>query len=234
MAIEAIFFDLDNTLLDFNRAERAALQKVLPGYGITPTPEVLARYHELNDYHWKQLELGNLTREQVMQYRFDRLLEELGGSGDGARVSDAYENQLAAGENFYIEGARELLDDLKEKYMLCLATNGAAHVQRLRLHNSGLDKDFAHIFISEELGADKPAAAFYDVCFAALPGIKREETVMVGDSLTSDIKGGKAAGMRTVWYCPKGHPRPARAQMAAIPDKIIETLGELKTILAIG
>lgn len=51
---------------------------MLPGYGITPTPEVLARYHELNDYHWKQLELGNLTREQVMQYRFDRLLEELG------------------------------------------------------------------------------------------------------------------------------------------------------------
>ena len=160
MAIEAIFFDLDNTLLDFNRAERAALQKVLPGYGITPTPEVLARYHELNDYHWKQLELGTLTREQVMQYRFDRLLEELGVSGDGARLSDAYENQLAAGENFYIEGARELLDDLKEKYVLCLATNGAAHVQRQRLHNSGLDKDFDHIFISEKLQADKPSAAF--------------------------------------------------------------------------
>ena len=115
-----------------------------------------------------------------------------------------------------------------------MATNGAAHVQRQRLHNSGLDKDFAHIFISEKLQADKPSAAFYDACFAALPGIKREETVMVGDSLTSDIKGGKAAGMRTVWYCPKGHPRPARAQMAAVPDKIIETLGELKTILAIG
>ena len=78
--------------------------------------------------------------------------------------------------------------------MLCLATNGAAHVQRQRLHNSGLDKDFAHIFISEKLQADKPSAAFYDACFAALPGIKREETVMVGDS-RNDALAGRAAGV---------------------------------------
>ena len=119
------------------------------------------------------------------------------------------------------------MKDLSPRYDLYLASNGAAAVQHPRLDDSGIRPYFKGIFISEELGADKPSKAFFDACFAAIPGFRTEEAVMVGDSLTSDIRGGRDAGLRTVWFNPQG--REPRADIR--PDYTIHALSELPSLL---
>ena len=148
MAIEAIFFDLDNTLLDFNRAERAALQRCCPATALPPHrrcwPGIMSSMTTTgNSWSWEILR-ENRSCSTGLTGCWKNWGYPATAPGFPTRMKISWPQGKTS-----IEGARELLDDLKEKYMLCLATNGAAHVQRLRLHNSGLDKDFAHIFISE-------------------------------------------------------------------------------------
>lgn len=159
--VKTIFLDLDNTLLDFDRAEAAALSKALEQAGITPSAAVLERYHELNAQHWKMLEDGILTRDQVLTGRFAALFVELGISASAQEICDCYEHLLAQEPPRLLPGARELLEDLAPRFALYLASNGASAVQRIRLRNADLTRYFRGIFISEELGVDKPKREFF-------------------------------------------------------------------------
>ena len=123
--------------------------------------------------------------------------------------------------------AEQLLRELSSKYRLYLASNGAAAVQNPRLDDAGIRKYFQGIFISEEIGADKPSKAFFDACFAAIPNFRVEEAAMVGDSLTSDIRGGHNAGLRTVWF--NCHGKEPRADIR--PDYVIQNLSDLIPLL---
>ena len=220
--LTTVLFDLDDTILDFHRCEAAALTNALTAAGITVTPQVIALYSAINDAHWKALERGEITRAQVLTGRFQRLFQELGVSACVEMVQSQYEDQLSR-QHFFLPGARELLDTLKGRYELDLISNGTAVVQDRRLAESGLLPCFRHIFISQRLGYDKPSPAFFDACFAAMPGKSRAECVIVGDSLTSDILGGINAGIRTVWYNPKH--MPPNPDIPA--DYEIHSLGEL-------
>ena len=137
-----------------------------------------------------------------------------------------YEGYLAEG-HWFIPGAEALLEQLAPRYDLYLASNGTAEVQYRRLKSAGIVSRFRGIFISQELGADKPSPAFFEKCFAAIPGFSREAAVMVGDSLTSDIRGGRGAGIRTCWFNP--HGRPARQDI--VPDYEITALNQLPPLL---
>ena len=201
--LTTILFDLDDTILDFHRCEAAALSQALSAMGIAPTPEVLGRYSVINDAHWKALERGELKREQVLTGRFWVLFRELGVEADIYEAQARYEDLLSR-QHFFLPGAKALLDTLKGRYELDLVSNGTAVVQDRRLAESGLVPYFKHIFISQRLGCDKPSPAFFDAVFAAMPGKRRSECVVVGDSLTSDILGGINAGIRTIWYNPGG------------------------------
>lgn len=224
--IKTIFFDLDDTLLDFTRAEREALTRAFRRFDVDPTPAVLDRYHELNRQQWELLEEGKLTRPQVLLRRFDLLFAELGLDRSSRQVCDAYENLLAQG-HWFVPGALELLEALSPRYGLYLASNGAAAVQRSRLESAGILPYFKGVFISEEVGFDKPSPAFFAACFAAIPGFSRETALMVGDSLTSDIRGGRNAGIRTCWFDPHGAaPRPD-----VVPDFRITALDQLPGLL---
>ena len=158
--------------------------------------------------------------------RFAALLRELGVSADAVRCTRSYEGNLAVG-HYFLPGAEEAVANLSQKYRLFLASNGTASVQSGRLTSANLYRFFETVFISQELGFNKPAKEFFDACFARIPDFDPKKAVMVGDSLTSDILGGKNAGITTVWVNPEHRlPRPG-----IVPDYEIESLVQLEALL---
>ena len=206
--VTTVFFDLDETLLDFTRAEACALERALREAGAPYSEEIRQRYHAINGAQWELLEDGVQTREEALARRFELLFAELGLGEPDAGFNGRYESYLEVGR-WRIPGALELLEALALKYRIYAASNGSGMVQNRRLDASGIRPFFQGIFISEEIGFDKPSAAFFDACFAQIPDFRKDEAIMIGDSLTSDIRGGRNAGLRTCWYNPrKLAPRP--------------------------
>lgn len=196
--IEYIFIDLDETLLDFKRAEREAVAMALKHFGIEPEENTLALYSRLNLAQWKLLEQQKLTLPEVKQRRFELLFEELGSAASPKAAAEYYEECLA--ESAYpLSGAEEALEKLCGGYRLFLASNGTQKVQERRLLKTGFGKYFEKAFVSEEIGFFKPDRRYFDTCFKQISGFDKSKAVMVGDSISSDISGGKNAGIRTVW-----------------------------------
>lgn len=223
--IEFLFLDLDDTILDFHKAERIALSKTIRDFGVEPTEEVLNRYHAINKWHWEQLELGKLTRPEVLVNRFGVLFSELGVEVDPASCAKAYEKNLSIG-HYFLPGAEEAVKSLYKKYRLFLASNGTASVQHGRMTSANLYRFFEEVFVSQEIGHNKPSKAYFDGCFARIPDFDPAKAIMVGDSLTSDIRGGINAGLRTVWV------NPTHADYGDIrPDYEIEALSQLEALL---
>lgn len=223
--IEFLFLDLDDTILDFHKAERLAVAKTLREFGVEPTEEVLRRYHAINKWHWEQLELGKLTRAEVLVHRFAALFSELGVAADAAGCARTYEKNLSVG-HYFLPGAEEAVAALSRKYRLFLASNGTAAVQKGRLTSANLYRYFEQVFVSEELGFNKPSKAYFDACFVRIPGFDPQKAMMVGDSLTSDIQGGINAGIATCWV------NPAHQTVGELrPDYEIEALSQLEGLL---
>ena len=204
--LKTIFLDLDDTLLDFHKAEAAALARALTQLGVDPAPAVIARYSAINAQQWRLLEEGKFTRDEILTRRFDILFRELGVERSSALARRTYEQFLGQG-HIFIPGAEALLKALAPRYALYLVSNGTAAVQAGRIASAGIASYFRKIFISEQMGLHKPQKEFFDACFAAIPGFHREEALIIGDSLTSDIRGGDNAGIRTCWFNPQGKPR---------------------------
>ena len=224
--IDTVFLDLDNTIFDFSKAEKIALKKTLETLRVDTSEKTLARYSVLNTAQWKLLEKGEITRQEVKVRRYRLLFEELGTDASAEEAAALYESLLGIG-HYFMEGAEELLNELKGKYRLYLATNGTASVQKGRIASASLEQYFDGIFISEEIGYNKPDKAYFEACFAEIPDFVKEKAVIVGDSLTSDIQGGINAGIRTVWFNPKGEPGDG----AIVPDAEIRSLLELPELL---
>ena len=224
--IEFLFLDLDDTILDFHKAERIALSKTLRDFSLEPTEEVLARYHAINAQHWRRLERREIDRQEVLVGRFRVLFEELGMEIDAGAVMKAYEHNLSMG-HYFLPGALEAVQRLHGKYRLFLASNGTAVVQHSRLQSAGLYPYFEQVFISQEVGFDKPSKEYFAACFAKIPGFRVGDAMMVGDSLTSDMLGGLNAGMHTCWITPPS--TPARADI--VPEYRLESLTQLEKLL---
>lgn len=223
---EFLFLDLDDTILDFGKAEKAALTKTLGQFGVEPTERVCTRYSQINRSHWERLERREITRQQVLTGRFQVLFEELGRQADPCKLAESYEANLSMGHDF-LPGAEQALEQLVKTHKLYIASNGTARVQYARIESARLARFFEGIFISEELGADKPSRAFFEACFSKIPGFDPQKAMIVGDSLTSDILGGQNAGIRTCWVNPSHKPRKEGIRV----DYEIETLGQLEGLL---
>lgn len=226
--IKNIFFDLDDTILDFHMAERRAVEKTLQSRSISPTEDIIKRYSEINLAQWKRLERKEITLAEVKLFRWQIMLELLGRDGDAAELTGIYEGYLSQG-HYFMDGAEAMLEALHGRYHLYLVSNGTSSVQRGRLASAGIEKYFDDIFISEEIGFFKPDAAYFSYCFSHIPGFQREESLLVGDSLTSDIRGGNRAGIKTVWLDLHGETPLADAT----PDFTIHCLAELDRVLAV-
>ena len=225
--IRNVLFDLDDTLFDFHKAEKIALTKTLMHFGIDPTEETLALYSTINAAHWKRLELGEISREEVKVGRYRELFKTIGVECDPVKATAYYESMLAIG-HYFMPGAPELLEELYRKYRLYIVSNGTAKVQEGRIGSSGIAKYMDGIFISQVLGANKPDKQFFDICFAEIPDFSLSETVIIGDSLSSDIKGGINAGIITVWFNPKGIENDNDIK----PDYTIKELSEVPGLLS--
>ena len=224
--VEYLFLDMDDTILDFKKAEAVAIRKTLADFDVLPTDAVCERYSYINQLHWEALERKEITREQVLTGRFEVLFGELGVSVDPQECASRYTKNLAQGD-FILPGAEAVLQALRGKYKLYLASNGTTWVQKERIAGSGIAKYFDDIFISQEMGANKPAPEFFAPCFAKIPGFDKAKTMIVGDSLTSDILGGKNVGIATCWYNPK--QKPAKPEIT--PDYEIQKLSDLIDLL---
>ena len=224
--IEFLFLDLDDTILDFHKAERIALSKTISQFGLEPTEEVLHRYHLINKAHWEMLERGELTRAEVLTRRFGVLFREYGREVDIQQCAKTYERNLSIG-HYFLPGAEEAVDRLSKKYRLFLASNGTAVVQKGRMTSANLYRFFEKVFVSQEIGHNKPSKAYFDACFAQIPGFDPAKAMIVGDSLTSDIAGGINAGIRTCWVNPQHLPCPDHIH----PDHEIEYLSQLEALL---
>ena len=223
---EFLFLDLDDTILDFKKAEFIALSKSLRSLSIEPTEALLEQYHRINMAHWERLERGELTREQVLIGRFRVLFEQLHLPASPERCAASYEHNLGIG-HYFLPGALEAVQALHKKYRLYLASNGTAAVQDSRLTSAGLYPYFEKVFVSQKVGADKPSREYFSRCFSQIPDFDPSRAIIVGDSLTSDIQGGINAGIATCWVNTRHHPKRADIR----PDYEIEALSQLEELL---
>jgi len=223
--IKFVFLDLDDTILDFHRSEAVALAKTLRSLNIEPTEEVIARYSAINLAHWKALERKELTREQVLTGRFRQLFEELGMNVSPNVAQSLYEKNLSE-SHFFMDGAPRLLMTLSRKYPLYIVSNGTTVVQQSRIASAGIGRYFQGVFLSQELGADKPQIEFFERATGQIKGYKSEESIILGDSLTSDIQGGINAGMHTCWFNPH-----RRNREGITPEFEITDLSQFDSVL---
>lgn len=196
-----VFLDADDTVLDFHASEAVAIRKAFELMGIEATNALVSRYSEINKLMWQKLELGEISRQQVLEMRFEQLFREIGFEFSPFEAQLIYENQLAQSA-FYMKDAEKVLDILKKKYRLFVASNGLAKVQDGRFAIVGLAQYFEDVFISQRIGYNKPAKEFFDGCFEKIPMFSRDKCIMVGDSLSADIKGAINAGIKSCWFYP--------------------------------
>jgi len=223
---EVLLFDVDGTLLDFDKAEEEGIEGLLNHFGVPVTAENKHKYHITNKRYWEMLERGEITRDRLLGQRFEEYFGEFGVQVDGNEVDKLYRQYLNASA-VLIDGAIELLESVKGKYPLYIVTNGVAATQYNRLAKSGLDKYFDGIFISEEANAQKPQPAFFEYCFEKMGRRDVENMLIIGDSLTSDMRGGNNAGIDTMWYNPHKSENHTEVHL----DYIVETLDEIKEML---
>lgn len=202
MAYTFLLFDLDHTLLDFDTAEEVALTQFLQDQGVQDIQAFKDYYKPMNQGLWKDLEQKKISKKDLINSRFAIAFAHFGREVDGEEMALRYQDYISQqGQTF--PGAEDLLAKLVEKgYLLYGATNGVTAIQQGRLKKSAITPYFKEIFISEQLGTQKPEPAFYEKIGNLIPGFAKEQALMIGDSLTADIAGGNAAGIDTVWYNP--------------------------------
>jgi len=195
-----LLLDVDNTLLDFNAAERAAVADTLAHYGLPNGPEALDIYHTINRQLWDGLAKGELTRNKLFAIRFGRVMQALGvKSAANPRVmNDYYENELSRHADL-IPGALNALEELSEVATLAIVSNGSNQVQEPRIEASGIGKFMDGVYVSEKVGAAKPSPKLFDYAIRDLGLTNRSRVLVVGDDLLADIKGGLNAGLDTCW-----------------------------------
>lgn len=226
--IKVILWDVDGTLLDFEKAEYAAMKICFNTFGLGEcTDEMIERYAEINKRYWERLERGEVTRQQVLTCRFEEFFQEEGIMTEcAAEFNLEYQRQL--GENvFFCDNSYELVKNLRGQVKQYAVTNGSKIAQDGKLNKSGLINLFDDVFISEVVGVEKPGVEFFDHVWSVIGRYTPDEVMIVGDSLTSDIKGGNNAEILCCWYNPKGLPNNKGVRV----DYEISHLNEIGEIL---
>ena len=223
-----LLFDVDGTLLDFKQAEREAIAGTLKKFELPDDEETVAKFSEINAGLWAQLERGEIKKDKVVVRRFEQLLEALGAEGDAIRMNNDFLTRLS-GASPAMPGAEELLAELAEFATLAVVSNATYKVQMQRLEKSGLLPYFDAVFVSEKVGATKPAAKFFEQALKQLGVTNRQKVLVIGDSLAADIKGGQNARLDTCWCNFDG----AENTTGIVPTMTVRNFTELK-VAAVG
>ena len=226
--IKIVLWDVDGTLLDFNAAERASIKTLFREFGLGDcTDTMLARYSDINTSFWKRIEKNELTRPQVLIGRFDQFFTEYGIDTQIApKFNERY--QLALGDTIvYRDDSLNIVKGLKGKVKQYVVSNGTVAAQTKKLEKSKFGEWMDGVFLSEQLGVEKPNTGFFEKVFSSIYPDDLSEVMIVGDSLTSDMQGGMNAGIKTCWYNPQKKPVPDNYRV----DFVISDLHELTDLL---
>lgn len=194
-----ILLDADDTIFDFAACEGEAIRLAFEHFGFQIKDEIRRAYSMINMDLWKQYEKGIIDKDTVINQRFRILFDRFDIKGNKDGFEEVYQELLGM-QHIFIDGAQEVIEYLYKKYNLYIVTNGVTRTQLRRIRESGLESYIKRIFVSEETGYQKPMKEYFDYCFERIANTKREEVMIIGDSLSSDIKGGNNAGITTCWY----------------------------------
>ncbi len=223
---KTILLDLDNTIIDFNECARHSIMDIFQDLGFHYDENVFDTFITENVKIWKRLELGEIDKLYLRANRWNIILGKLGIDYDGTIIEERFENGVAKGA-YPVEYAYELLQYLYNKYDIYVVSNGFRFVQESRVKIGKFDKYFKELFLSEDIGIQKPDTRFFDYCYEKLGSPPKEELILIGDSLSADIKGGNNFGMDTIWFNKNNDPAPSDI----IPTYTVEKLSQIKEIL---
>lgn len=199
-----LFFDLDNTLLDFDYASQMAFNDLLSHFNKEKT-NAYETYKKVNAVVWSEFEKGKIDALELRKKRFDLFLNDMDWDGDGRLWNGVYLDFLIESIKF-VEGAEELLIRLQDHYYIHIITNGLKEVQRPRIAAAQLDKIVTSITVSDEINLAKPNKDFFNYAITQA-GIDNPDSVLViGDNYNSDIIGAFNAGLKSCWYNRKNEP----------------------------
>ncbi len=221
-----VLLDLDNTLIDFNECARHSIMNIFSELGFEYSENVFETFICENVKIWKRLEKGEITKADLRANRWNIILKKLGIDYDGTIIEEKFENGVAQGA-YAVDGAYELLDYLYPKYELYIVSNGFRFVQESRLKIGDFRKYFQDIFLSEDIGIQKPAKEFFAHCFYKLNHPKKENVILIGDSLSADITGGLNYGIDCIWFNKNGDKLPENIE----PTYVVDKLKKIKDIL---
>lgn len=226
--IKTILWDVDGTLLDFKAAESAAIKSLFEEFSLgTCSENMLQRYSQINSSYWQRLEANEITKPQVLVGRFQQFFGEIGVN---TAIAEEFNRQyqIRLGDTVvYRDNSIDIIKKLRGKIKQYVVTNGTIVAQQKKLRLSGLGDLMDGIFISDEIGVEKPNRAFFDAVFNTVQPENLSEVIIVGDSLTSDIRGGNNAGILTCWYNPEQKPQPQDYRI----DYVISDLHQVLTII---
>lgn len=199
---EYLLFDIDNTLMDFSAGEKVALFQTMEALGRPLLDADYRSYLSINERIWTKFEQGLLDSKTVQRLRFEQFLSYLNRDpADAQAVNDRYVENLGK-QAVVMDGAMDMLRRVKTKYKLAVVTNGLRLVQRARLERSGFLPLLDGVFISQEMGVQKPTKAYFDAVLGAFGSGDPADYLVIGDSLSADIQGGINAGIDTCWFRP--------------------------------
>lgn len=196
--IKVVFIDVDNTLLDFDKSAKLSMQKGFEYFGLPFEDFMFDRFRTINLDMWIEMEKGNITKEELIRTRWQNVFDDLGLKACGVAFEEKFRillNEIA----IEVDGAKDALAYLASKYTVCVASNAPYEQQLHRLGSADMLKYIDKVFVSEKIGFPKPRKEFFDACFWGSQ-YRPEDTIMIGDSLTADIKGARDYGMKTCWY----------------------------------
>ena len=223
-----ILFDADNTLLDFSKSEHNSLIKTMEHYGVPVTENNISTYVSINEALWKRLEKKEITKPELKRIRFRMFFDSIGFTfdGDALEVNEYYLSLLSQC-GYTMDGAEALSEKLAEAgYELYIVTNGVAKTQALRLEKSGLLPYFKDVFVSEAIGIPKPDKRFFDYVLDKINEKKKDRIIVIGDSLSSDIRGAENSGLDSIWLNLYDTPLPCDLN----PIATVTNLNELEKI----
>lgn len=227
MTYSVLLFDVDDTLLDFQTAEHQALLKVLAIVGVEMTPAVKQRYRQVDRTLWRAFERGDISRDDVVNQRFGLFFKEMGMEADSLALEKEFQHLLGR-EHQLLGNSLAVIRKLSGHADMYIVSNAPIHTQKRRLKDSQLLPYFNEIFVSEAIGCPKPMKGFFDHVFQHIPDADKKRTAIVGDSLASDIQGGRNAGIDTIWLKAKGASANPTPKPTYEITKLEELLGIMK------
>lgn len=200
MGYKVVLLDFDDTLVDFHDAEVKAYAYLMNQYNVPEEKRNYEMFKKINQAHWEAFQRGEITKAEVLSHRFIETFHHYGMAINGHEADVTFRDGLATAKIKWLEGVEAALDYLKSKYTLAIVTNGVTDTQKRRIAQTNLMSYIEHLFVSDEMGAQKPSHQFFDIVYETMPNYEKDDFVIIGDSLTSDIQGGINGGIDTIWY----------------------------------